>query len=120
MKGGAPVSAIPLRAIQCHVCGADHNCYIVITTGIQLAISMLAVKRPCSLRVPDIQCTDCGPDPLVPGPAVVQPSRCNGPREQPQFRLGTCTPGVRLVVASELSYQEESEVQVEGETNVFC
>jgi hypothetical protein len=29
-------------------------------------------------------------------------------------------PGVRLVVASELSYQEESEVQVEGETNVFC
>jgi hypothetical protein len=29
-------------------------------------------------------------------------------------------PGVIVVVASELSYQEESEVQVEGETNVFC
>jgi hypothetical protein len=29
-------------------------------------------------------------------------------------------PGVRLVVASELFDQEESEVQVEGETNVFC
>ncbi|SAL87282.1 transposase IS4 family protein [Caballeronia arvi] len=30
------------------------------------------------------------------------------------------TPGVIVVVASELSCQEESEVQVEGETNVFC
>ncbi|MEM5373469.1 hypothetical protein V4C53_47265 [Paraburkholderia azotifigens] len=30
------------------------------------------------------------------------------------------SPGVIVVVASELSYQEESEVQVEGETNVFC
>ncbi|MCX5545673.1 hypothetical protein M3A49_40725 [Paraburkholderia sp. CNPSo 3076] len=29
-------------------------------------------------------------------------------------------PGVIVVVASELSYQEESEVQVEDETNVFC
>ncbi|WP_217478554.1 hypothetical protein, partial [Pararobbsia alpina] len=29
-------------------------------------------------------------------------------------------PGVIVVVASEISYQEESEVQVEGETNVFC
>jgi hypothetical protein len=34
--------------------------------------------------------------------------------------LASFPPGVRLVVASELSYQEESEVQVEDETNVFC
>ena len=32
----------------------------------------------------------------------------------------TLSPGVIVVVAFELSYQEESEVQVEDETNVFC
>lgn len=30
MKGGYPVSAIRLRAIECRVRGADHDGYIVI------------------------------------------------------------------------------------------
>ncbi|WP_186193041.1 hypothetical protein [Burkholderia gladioli] len=34
--------------------------------------------------------------------------------------MALIAPGVIVVVASELSYQEESEVQVEDETNVFC
>ncbi len=45
----------------------------------------------------------------------------HGPHQDPNWRKSDAyPPGVIVVVASELSYQEESEVQVEDETNVFC
>jgi hypothetical protein len=60
-------------------------------------------------------------DVLMPYPCVQLVLTTSWTRTLGEERtIAMLPPGVIVVVASEFLYQEESEVQVEGETNVFC
>jgi hypothetical protein len=51
---------------------------------------------------------------------IIKRFNARNPDDRSRAERHEKAPGVIVVVASEFSYQEESEVEVEDETNVFC